>query len=177
MENRKGVLVIFSLICLLLLSCIKQPGSSEVNKIPAVLYKNTEYNYAFFYPQNWNVTKDIDPRKWAITDKSNNAIVMIVKQNISFDLVQLGQVEAKNDYLPNVISDNEVANIVKIMKSDHAQFFTYALRFDQKGLDTIVSGTVCNGNEIEFILVANNDDFEQKKFTYLQLVNSFNCNP
>ena len=65
--------------------------------------------------------------------------------------------------------------MVKLAAFNDATWYTYAINFSDKNVNSIVSGTLCNDNEINLVLVSDFGTFDKSKVIYSDMLNSFEC--
>ena len=149
-------------------------------KQPAFVSK--EFLFTFNYPQGWTeVTKDL-PTKWAIMDANQNLILFTVNNVQVYDLNLLGNFQAIRDLYQ---VDNQtglskdkmdaISKIVKIQEFNNQKFYTYAIDFKDKGVQSIVSGTICGSKEVTLVLVAHTAQATEQQQLYTDLLNTFSC--
>ena len=65
--------------------------------------------------------------------------------------------------------------MVKLASFNGKTWYTYAIKFSDKNVDSIVSGTLCDDNEINLVMVSSFDSYEKNKIIYSDMLTSFKC--
>lgn len=175
-------LLLLSIFMLFLIGCIvpKEPTEAAENK-NLVNFKSEKYGFSFSFPSSWKeVTKDL-PDRWAIVNNKDTVILTVNKAQIK-NLLALGKIQAIRDIYPEAGNDkieqkkvDEVNSILKLATFNDATWYTYAIKFSDKNVNSIVSGTLCNDNEINLVMVSDFDTFDKSKAIYSDMLNSFEC--
>jgi hypothetical protein len=166
---------IFSLI--LLVGCVP-----DAQQPPEGVFISQEYGFSFSHPTGWReVTQDL-PNKWAIVDENSDAILFTVNNAQVNNLALLGTFQAIRDVyqVENYTGLSQekmdvISKIVKMQTFGSQEFYTYAIDFRDKGIQSIVSGTLCGTKEITLVLVSKEDTAALKMQLYTDLLNSFKC--
>ena len=167
-------------LCLILIGCAasNQAGAPSTT----AYFTSKEYSFSFTYPSGWSQNAQDLPNKWAIVDEDQDAILFTVNQAPVGNLALLGNLQAVRDlYETNNQSGitqekmEAISKIVKLKKYTNAEFYTYAIDFADKEVQSIVSGTLCNGREVTIVLVAHNVASSQKTQLYEGILDSFTC--
>jgi hypothetical protein len=171
--DKKVIIII--LVLLLIVGCSKKHETKKNENDEYSIYQNKKYGFSFSYPVSWEEVKNDEPNRWAILDKQRNVILVVVNNATSSDLLKLGKAQAIKDYYPRKIDEKKINDIVKLRYFNSKKWYTYAIKFSDKNIDSIVSGTLCNGKEINLVLVTNNMDYDKNKEIYIAILNSFKC--
>lgn len=169
-------LLIIAFFVLLPASCGKTDASKDSSS-----FTSEEYGFSFDFPGGWEeITKDL-PNRWAILN-GKNTILFTTNKATTQNLMALGKIQALRDLYPpaseNKLSQEDLDRInemVIIETFSGREWYTYGVRFSDKSIDSIISGTLCSGNEINLVLVSEYDAFESNKELYLAILNSFKC--
>ena len=145
-------------------------------------FSSPEYSFSFFYPSDWKeVTQDL-PNKWAIVDENSDAILFTVNSAQVDNIALLGNFQAIRDLYQvenyTGLSPDKmdaISKIVKIEQFNGREFYTYAIDFKDKGVQSLISGTLCNGKEVTIVLVTQAETAAEKTMVYSDLLNSFTC--
>jgi len=180
MNLRKAALLVLIVFLLALASC--KSGNNPESDNNMKLFKNEKYGFSFKYPAEWEeVTRDL-PDKWAILDKDKNTILFTVAESRQKNLTILGRYYALKDlYDENQVIRLSVADlekiyrIVKINEFSGKEWYTYGIKFSEKNVDSLISGTVCNETEITLVVISNPEKYESYKILYEDMLNSFSC--
>lgn len=154
----------------------------EIENSTNIQFKSEKYGFSFSYPRGWEeVTKDL-PERWALLDKNKNTILFLVNRVKSKDLLMLGRTQALKDSYPDIdISDlkqdkiKEVIETVKLDSFNDQSWYTYGIKFSDKNIDSLVSGTLCGDNEIMLVLVSDYLFFDKNKNIYTKMLSTFEC--
>ncbi len=152
---------------------------------PLKKFTSTAYGFSFSYPSDWaENTRDL-PDRWAIIEKSQNPeniMLFIVSPQTNESLLVAGRMQALRDLHPDGEFANltgaqalSIINTVQLQQFSESMWYTYGVKFDQKNVESIVSGTFCNGKEIIIVVVSDTVSFEQNKQEYIALLSSFHC--
>ena len=179
--------VFFAMIAsfILLSGCAKQSGlnKSEAKKNNEI-YKmsNDAYNFSFSYQSGWDEIKRDLPQKWAIVSPSKDTMLFVVDKAKSNNTLALGRSQALRDLYPqNKVTElngeklKEVFSIVTLKSLNNNTWYTYGLQFADKNISSIVSGTICNGNEIIIVMVSRYESLVENEDNYAKILNSFKC--
>ena len=173
--------ICFSFI-ILSTSCAKTQQVEPYAKPRFLQFINEKYGFSFFYPSEWTETTRDLPDKWALVDSKKNTILFIVNTPIITNLSILGQIHALEDIFPKNVNPrviqeeaNKIGNIVKLVSYNNLTLYTYAIKFSDKNVNSIVAGTLCNDKEIMLVLVAETESFEEKKKVYSNILETFKC--
>ena len=177
---RKNTAIIFLTLILLLFGCATGNVIKEEKR--QGIFASPEYSFSFSYPPDWSeVTKDL-PNKWAVVDANNDAILFTVNNAQVQNLALLGNFQAIRDlyHVENYtgLSPDKMDAISKIVKLEtfgQQEFYTYAIDFKDKGVQSIVSGTLCGQKEITIVLVSRAETAAVKTQMYTDLLRSFSC--
>ena len=189
MKNFSGFFLFFAALSLLsFIACSTHSTTttgnavSETKKTELLKFQNEAYGFSFFYPSGWRESRADLPQRWAIVDNGRGTIIFLVSKARSNDILTLGRSQAVRDiYESKTIANlttaklKEVVQMVRADKFNNRSWYTYGLSFPSKGLTSLVSGTLCGQNEVMVILVSDLASFEEKKNTYMNLLNSFEC--
>ncbi len=176
--------VLKSLFLLLAAIMIAGCANNQEIKQPAdKLFKSEAYGFSFEYPSNWIENKEGLPGRWAIVDEKKNTILFIVAPAKSDDLLVLGRSMALKDvYGENIdastIKKEDLIDIIQIVKLDSANnmtWYNYGMKFKDKNIDSFISGTICDKNEVTLVLVSGSAYNIQNQETYKKLLNTFKC--
>lgn len=166
----------------LLIILIVSIGCGSENKILNTnKYKSESYGFSFIYPSNWiEVTKDL-PDKWAILN-GEDTIIFTVNSANSNEILNLGKAQAIRDFYSkeniNNLDQEEVDKVTKIVKLEEFNkraWYTYAIKFSENNVNSIVSGTICEDKEINLVMVSGFGTYEANKLIYRYLLESFKC--
>ena len=116
--------------------------------------------------------------RWAILDKDNNAILIMVNQNIpTNDTWELGLKQAEADMSGNLGLGSSVVpkDEIRIQDLGGRKWYTYGLRYDEQKMNAAISGTICNSNEIRIILITEEESYVNNIRQYLKILKSFRC--
>ena len=145
-------------------------------------FNSTYYGFSFEYPNDWSENRKDLPSRWAIVKNNQTTILYMVNKALRDDLLTLGRSQAFRD----IFGDQNVTKIkvkeivavekmVRIDKFENNSWYTYGINFQGKGIDSLVSGTLCKGNEIIFVLVSPTETLELNRETYKSIIGSFSC--
>jgi len=178
----KYIFILFCTVLLFLVSCTTNPPELvELSTSSWSQFENKEFGFKFKYPSNWNeVTKDL-PNNWAIT--KNKDTILFTTNKISTDnLLKAGKIAAIRDLNPGIsvvkLSQNELNQIddmVAIIQFGNLSWYTYAIKYSEQDINSIVSGVNCGNKEVNLVLVSGFDLFENNKIIYNEVLNSFQC--
>jgi hypothetical protein len=175
------VLMIVIIVFLFLIGCKAEQKLNKVKNRNLIDFKNKKYAFSFSFPADWDeVTKDL-PDRWAIMNKNKDTILFTVNKAQFKNLLTLGKIQALRDLYPgnaNKIEQekvDEINKMVKLATFNDKTWYTYAIKFSDKKVDSIISGTLCGENEINFVLVSSFNSFEKNKIIYSDMLNSFKC--
>jgi hypothetical protein len=158
------------LLCLLLAAII----STSCSRKTLEEYKNDEYGFSFMRPAAFKEASH-ETDRFALLDKEKNAILFITNtQPISKDILTLGETQAASD-LPGDLEESDISKQVSIMNIHQRNWFTYAIDFPGEDIKSIVSGTLCNNNEVIVVLVTKNQFYEENQRQYLAILSTFEC--
>ena len=151
-------------------------------KTPQTLnFVNEKYGFSFSYPSGWEeVTRDL-PDKWAILDKNKNTILFVVNEAKVKDIRSLAMSQALRDLHNGSIATlkqeeiNTVMENVKFASFNNNTWYTYGMKFSDKGVESLVSGILCGDKEIVFVLVNDELTFNLRQGMYLGILESFKC--
>jgi len=174
--------VFIAMSLLILAAGCKNAKSSEITGMGVLQFKSEAYGFSFSYPDKWEeVSRDL-PDKWALLDKNRNTILFLVNKAQKNDLLALGRLQALRDvYNEDKIPDLSEAElqktfeIVKLEYFNNREWYTYGIKFSDKDVNSLVSGTLCQGNEIVFVLVSDYLSFDKNKATYTNMISTFEC--
>jgi hypothetical protein len=146
------------------------------------IFASPDYSFSFSYPMGWNeVAKDL-PNKWAIVDQNSDAILFTVNPAQVRDLGLLGNFQAIRDVYQvenytglSPEKMDAISKIVKLRKFNNQEFYTYAIDFKDKGIQSFVSGTICADREVTIVLVTKIETSSVKSQMYTDLLDSFVC--
>jgi hypothetical protein len=175
-------LLIVVVMLLFLVSCTNQQKHNEIEENRDLAdFKSEKYGFSFSFPGNWEeVTKDL-PDRWAIVNNKDTILFTVNKAQIK-NLLALGKIQAIRDLYSEASTDkieqekvDEVNKMVKLATFNNKTWYTYAIKFSDKNVDSIVSGTLCNDNEINLVMVSSFDTYEKNEIIYSEMLNSFIC--
>ena len=161
----------------------KQELNSETaGKTDLLNFKNEKYGFSFSYTSGLEgVSRDL-PEKWALLDKNKNIILFVVNKAQTKNLLSLGRTQALKDlYNGNNISDlkidvaKKIIQTVKLDSFNNRTWYTYGIKFSDKKVDTLISGTLCKDNEIMLVMVSDYSSFEKNREIYTKMLNTFEC--
>lgn len=162
-------------------SCKPTAKTTAADKQATSKFVSEKYGFSFSYPVGMEeVRKDL-PNKWALADKDKNTILFTINKAKTNNLMALGRVQALRDlYKDNSTGENvekvkEIFNIVKLDSFNNQTWYTYGIKFSDKKVNSLISGTVCLDNEITMVMVSNYDSFEDLRQKYMLILNSFGC--
>ncbi len=172
---------IFLLVCfaLVLFGCTPKSTDDQEIQIPlSNKFQSTEYGFSFTYPNGWDeVTRDL-PDKWALVKASDTLLFTVANATLA-DLLALGKIQALQDIQGDSPLTQQqitmVEQVVGIAKFNERDWYTYAIDFSDKNVDTIVSGTICGNREVMLVLVSNKNNYEINRELYTSMLNSFSC--
>lgn len=178
-----GFVAIVTVILILILGCKKeQPINTEIVENVSLQFKSDKYGFSFSYPQGFEEIRRDLPDRWALLDKDKNTILFIVNKAQLKDLLALGRSQAVKDlYNDDKISNlketdlKKVIEIVKLGSFNNKTWYTYGIKFADKNVDSFVSGTLCEDNEVIFVLVSDYLSFDKNKDLYIKMLNTFEC--
>ncbi|MBL7055890.1 hypothetical protein ISS07_03190 [Candidatus Woesearchaeota archaeon] len=108
-------------------------------------------------------------------------MIFTVEDAKVLNLAALGKIRALGDIYPantgtfeqeKVDRINELVNPVSF---NDQEWYTYAIQFADKEAKSIVSGTICNGNEITLVMISDFDSYEGIKESYTEMLETFSC--
>ena len=178
-----GFVVFVTIALILALGCKKeQTFNTEISENDYFQFKSDKYGFSFSFPKGWEeVNRDL-PDRWALLDKDKTTILFIVNKPQSKDLLASGRSQAVKDlYNDDKISDlketdlKKVIEIVKLESFNNKTWYTYGIKFADKNVDSLVSGTLCEDNEVMFVLVSDYLSFDKNKDLYIKMLNTFEC--
>ncbi len=168
------------LLSLLLFGCASGTESSSEKKTG--IFTSPEYSFSFSYPPEWKEIAQDLPNKWAIVDANSDAILFTVNNAQVQNLALLGNFQAIRDLYQvenyTGLSPDKMDAISKIVKLEtfgQQEYYTYAIDFKDKGIQSIVSGTLCDQKEITVVLVSRIETATIKTQMYTDLLTSFTC--
>ena len=171
-------------ILILFVSCKQEQefNTETIGKTDFLQFASKKYDFSFSYPYGWGeITRDL-PDKWALMDKNKNTILFIVNRAQGNDLLALGRSQALRDlYNENNISNlkrddvKKIFEIVKLEYFNNQSWYTYGIKFSDKNVNSLVSGTLCEDNEITLVLVNDFLSFDKNKEAYSKILNTFEC--
>lgn len=172
--------VVLSVLLLVLVGCTTGFVPKEQQKTG--IFTSVDYSFSFSYPPEWNeVTKDL-PNKWAIVDANSDAILFTVNPAQVQNLALLGNFQAIRDVYQvenytglSPEKMDAISKIVKLQTFGNQEFYTYAIEFKDKGVQSIVSGTLCGEKEVTIVLVSRDDTALIQSQIYTDLLSSFSC--
>ena len=176
--------ILLAIPAIILMGACKQEEifdkTAEKNDI--LYFKSEKYGFSFSYPPEWEeVNRDL-PDRWALVDKDKNTILFLVNSPKTGDLLTLGRSQALRDlYNEDKISDlkqddmKKIFEIVKLESFNNRTWYTYGVKFSEKNVDSLVSGTLCGNNEIMLVMVSNFLSFDDNKEAYTKILNTFKC--
>ncbi len=178
MVNRISTLLIF--LPIILVGCASGNIANEQKK--EGIFASSEYSFSFSYPSDWNeVTRDL-PNKWAIVDANGDAILFTVNTAPVQNLGLLGNFQAIRDVYQvenytglSPEKMDAISKIVKLQAFGQQEFYTYAIDFKDKGVQSIVSGTLCGTREVTIVLVSKEDTAAIKSQIYTDMLETFVC--
>src|SRR3989338_5456176 len=140
---------ILVIMLLFLVSCTGQESNEIREDQTWVDFKSEKYSFSFSFPGSWNeITGDL-PDRWAIVNNGDTILFTVNKAQIE-DLLVLGKIQALRDIYPEAAGNkikqekvDEVNNMVKLAVFNNKTWYTYAIKFQDKDVDSIVSGTLC----------------------------------
>lgn len=180
-ENKWAIAIPFLLI--IVLGCAKDQKTNIKSQDSSVLkFKSGQYGFSFSYPSDWKeINRDL-PDKWALLDKDKNTILFLVNKAQSNNLLVLGRSQALRDLYPNnTVSDlkqqkiKELIKTVKLESFNNQSWYVYGVKFSDKNVDSLVSGTLCKDNEVMFVLVSDFLSFDGNTQTYKKILSTFEC--
>lgn len=181
----KGFFMDRSRIVAVLAVLVFLAGCTQVEKKPAaqeLAFKSDKYGFSFNYPSGWRESNADLPDRWALLGKDNSTILLLVSKPRSSDLVTLGRSQAIRDlYDKEKMSSlkeediKKVFEIVKIENFNGIQWYSYGMKFSDKNIDSLVSGTICKGNEIMMVVVSTPKSFDMNREIYMGMLGSFKC--
>jgi hypothetical protein len=177
---KKFQAAILLVLSMLLIGC--NSGEVITKDDKTGIFTSSEYSFSFSYPPEWNeITKDL-PGKWAIVDANSDAILFTVNNVQVQNLALLGNFQAIRDVYQvenytglSPEKMDAISKIVKLQKFGENEFYTYAVDFKDKGVQSIVSGTLCGQKEVTIVLVSREDTAMVKSQVYTDLLESFAC--
>jgi len=177
MKVLKSLFLLLAIITII--GCAK---TSEIKQASDIQFKS-EYGFSFSYPSSWVENKEGLPDRWAIVDEKKSTILFIAAPARSDDLLVLGRSMALKDiYGENVnasgIKKEDLIDIVQIVKLDslnNRTWYNYGIKFKGKNIDSFISGTICNNNEVTLVLVSDSAYDLQNQETYKKLLSTFEC--
>ena len=181
--NLRKIIFLAMVTCLIVLaSCSKQTANSPANNNNMKKFKNGKYGFSFQYPAEWEeVTRDL-PDKWAILDSEKNTIIFTIAPSQQKNLTVLGRYYALRDLYDqsqvvrlSVQDLEKIYRIVKINNFNGKEWYTYGIKFSEKNVDSLISGTICNETEITMVMVSNPVKYDANKAIYEDMLNSFSC--
>jgi hypothetical protein len=178
MRAFQGMLIIF--MVLFLFGCSQKPLEVQ-NKDTQFI--NEEYGVSFSYPSDWKESKEGMPDKWAIVNDKKDTIIFVAGPAKSQDLLVLGRSLALKDLYgenidPAAIKKEDLLSIAQIVRLDslnNRTWYNYGIKFQDKGVDSFISGTICNESEITMVLVSNSFDEVKNQETYKKMLETFKC--
>jgi hypothetical protein len=181
MRFLKAIMV--GMMLLFLVGCSGQQKLNGVKKNKNLVnFNNEKYGFSFSFPSDWDeATKDL-PDRWAIMNKNKDIILFTVNKAQFKNLLALGKIQALRDLYPNEkankIEQNDIDkinSIVKLRSFNNKTWYTYAIKFSDGGVNSIISGTLCDDNEINLVMVSNPNSFKINTLIYTDMLNSFKC--
>jgi hypothetical protein len=186
--KKKNSLAILAVVFLLFLvsSCAQPQVPEKENKKSAAPslkpFINEKYGFSFIHSTEWQeITSDL-PDRWALRGDDENTIVFVVSPAQSQDVLTLGRAQAMRDMFDgkqaSELTPEDLAGVFAIIKLDtfnNKEWYTYGIKFSNKQLDSLISGTVCNGNEIVLVLVNDAQAFDNSQEIYTGILESFKC--
>ena len=168
MEYKAKVLFFCQVLLIVLLVGCKTEGNF-------INYESKEHGFSFLYPDSFKEA-DKEKDRFAFIDKDKDVILFIINKNpLTNDLLTLGKEQAYKDFSTQLTSKENIEKQVKIMRAEKRSWYTYAIDFPEKNVKSIVSGTLCGEKEIVVVLVTKNNDYEENKEYYLEMLRSFKC--
>ncbi|MBU1870544.1 hypothetical protein KKF17_00225, partial [Patescibacteria group bacterium] len=174
-------ILMIGMVLLFLAGCNPQK-SDDFNEIKNLdNFKSKEFGFSFSFPSSWNeVARDL-PERWAIINNEDTILFTVNKAQIK-NLAAMGKIQALRDLYPET-SDNkieqekidEVNSMVKLASFNNKTWYTYAIKFPDKNVNSIVSGTLCGDNKINLVMVSSFDTFDENEIAYSSMLNSFEC--
>lgn len=145
-------------------------------------FKSEKYGFSFSYPGGWEAAAGDLPDRWALLDKNRNTILFMVNRAQSDNLLLLGRSQALRDLYDEEevsrLKEEDMKNILEIVKLDNFNnrpWYTYGIKFSDKNVHSLVSGTLCGDNEIILVLASNILYFDKSKADYTGILGTFEC--
>ena len=121
------------------------------------------------------------PDRWAIVNNKDIILFTVNKANIK-NLLALGKIQAIRDLYPEAADSkieqekvDDVNKMVRLTNLNNKTWYTYAIKFSDKNVDSIVSGTLCGDNEIDLVMVSSFDSYGKNEAIYSEMLASFKC--
>jgi hypothetical protein len=178
-EARPGIAAI--LVALLALA-IGLAGCSTGNVVVDMngsnisAYENPAFGFSVEYPSFWNGSSPKLQDRWGIYDEKKNAILFIGTPNVYGNTLEdLGIAQMEQDLLPAMESKDKLRDLLRIIDVNNRSWYTYAIEYKDRAMESIVSGTLCGGNEVNIVMVSSNEDFNTTKDIYVGIMSSFAC--
>jgi hypothetical protein len=144
-------------------------------------FKSKDFGFSFSFPKDWDENKKDLPNNWAILH-NEDVILLTVNKAESENLLALGIAQALRDlYSGKKIDEisqeslDQIKGMVTLKSFNDKEWYTYALNFPEKNVNSIVSGTICDGNEVNIVLVSAYSTYEENKLIYSSMLESFKC--
>lgn len=178
-----GFVAFAGIMLILVFGCKKEQAvNTGILEMDYPKFQSGKYGFSFSFPAGWEeVNRDL-PDRWALLDKEKNTILFIVNKAKSKDLLALGRSQAAKDlYSDDHITDlkkadlNNIIEIVKLGSFNNKTWYTYGVKFADKNVDSLVSGTLCGDNEITLVLVSGFLSFDKNKESYAKILSTFKC--
>ena len=137
-------------------------------------FVNHDYGFFLSYPSGWIENTESLPQKWAIVDKEQNAILVVIddhSQNMTLQDWMNNQVMMDL----NVREIDNVNSVIKRIDIDKREWLSYAIDYSAKDTKALVSATLCNATIINIVLVSKNNVFEANKQVFLSMLKEFQC--
>ena len=140
----------------------------------------SQYGLSFKYPDSWAPSDRDLPDRWSARDNKNNTLIMLISNANGKDLQTLGKEQVVQDLFPTPESVTperikQAHGILHMQPFGKQSWFTYGVKFSEKGVNSLVSGTLCGNNEILMVLVSDLETFEFNKKKYIDVRTSFKC--
>ncbi|MEK6946651.1 MAG: hypothetical protein AABX32_03505 [Nanoarchaeota archaeon] len=175
-----GIIALF--LITLIAGCGNKPTDDTGSISQKLIFRSENYGFSFEYPSGMEeITKDL-PDRWALLDNRKNTILFMVSKPKVKDTLAAGRLQALRDFynddnISNLKEEDvkKVFSVVKLENFNNETWYTYGINFNDKNADSLVSGILCDDNEIILVVVSESSHFEQNKLTYINLLNSFKC--
>lgn len=164
----KNFLILFLIIPIILFNGCN--GDEPLKDSGMKSFQNKEHGFSFYFPDSWEEVNNDLPDRWAIK-KNQDTVIFTVNNAEGKTLSGLAKEQLKRD-MPE---DPDYEDQLNIMTFKEKEWYTYAINYQDQGVNTIVSGTICNDKEINMVLVSNIASFEENRIIYSFMLESFRC--